>query len=174
MSVTFKMIWAQDSRGGIGLNNQMPWYLPEDFEHFKSTTTGHTVIMGRKTFQAIPKKFRPLPDRRNIVVTRNPNSPTSVEIANEGATIVTLDQVQELAEKAKSETGNQTIYIIGGASIYQKLMPLANEIIVTEIAAEFEVDTYAPKIEREFSTTEVGQWQVSQTGLQWRVVHYRR
>lgn len=130
---TLTIIVATDQKNGIGINNQLPWYLPEDLAHFKRTTSGHTIIMGRKTFDSIG---RPLPNRKNIVITRNAGW------EHEGVT-----QVSNI-EAALQNIGENESFVIGGAQIYQQALPLANKLIVTEIQGEYACDTFFPEIEK--------------------------
>lgn len=128
---SLSIIVATDSKLGIGVDNKLPWRLPEDLAHFKRTTSGHAIIMGRKTFESIG---RPLPNRRNIVVTRNHEwQHAGVE------TVTSLDAARDLLNE-------ELAFIIGGAEIYQQSMDLANELIVTEIQQEFACDTFFPVI----------------------------
>jgi len=125
------IIVATDVGGGIGIDNRMPWHLPEDMAHFRRLTSGHPVIMGRKTFESIG---RPLPKRRNIVVTRNPDwSHDGVE------TVASL-------EAAVALVGADAAFIIGGAQIYAQALAaqLVEQIIVTEIAQSFNCDAFFP------------------------------
>ena len=126
------VIVAIDSAGGIGINNTLPWRLPEDLAHFKRTTSGHPIIMGRKTFDSIG---RPLPNRRNIVVTRNH------AWSHPG-----VESVSSLEQAAQLVAGSDA-YIIGGAQIYQQALPLAQRLIVTEIARRFDCDAFFPAID---------------------------
>lgn len=126
------IIVATDSKLGIGINNALPWHLPEDLAHFKCTTSGHTIIMGRKTFDSIG---RPLPNRRNIVVTRNR------DWQHAG-----VEAVASL-EEARSSLNNEMAFVIGGADIYRQALPLASQLIVTEIQAEFPCDAFFPAID---------------------------
>lgn len=126
------IIVATDKKRGIGINNTLPWRLPEDLAHFKRTTSGHSIIMGRKTFESIG---RPLPQRRNIVVTRNP------DWHHAGTESVgSLHEALVLA-------GDDHAFIIGGAEIYQQSLQLADTLIVTEIQQEFECDAFFPAID---------------------------
>ncbi|MFZ6874653.1 dihydrofolate reductase [Undibacterium sp. Di27W] len=128
---SLSIIVATDSKQGIGINNKLPWHLPEDLAHFKRTTSGHAIVMGRKTFESIG---RPLPNRRNIVVTRNPDwQHAGVEV------VASLDEARALLS-------NELAFIIGGAQIYQQSMDLAAEMIVTEIQQEFACDAFFPVI----------------------------
>ncbi len=129
------MIYARASNGVIGHNNQMPWHLPEDMARFKALTSGWPVIMGRKTWDSLPPRFRPLPGRTNLVVTRQPcwEAP--------GA------RVAHSVEDAITQCGAfQQAWVIGGAQIYAAAEPLADRIEVTEIAQDFEGDAFAPEL----------------------------
>ena len=126
------IIVAIDAQRGIGINNTLPWRLPEDLAHFKRVTSGHPIIMGRKTFDSIG---RPLPNRRNIVVTRNSAwSHTGVEAVGSLAAALAL-------------TGLARAYIIGGAQIYAETIALADELLVTQIAKDFHCDAFFPLID---------------------------
>ncbi len=125
------LVVAIDAQRGIGVDNSLPWRLPEDLAHFKRVTTGHPIIMGRKTFDSIG---RPLPNRRNIVVTRNP------DWRHDG-----VDAVASLAD-AVDLAGGERACIIGGAQIFGESMDLADEIIVTEIDRTFDCDTFFPPL----------------------------
>ena len=126
------IIVATDAARGIGINNTLPWRLPEDLAHFKRLTSGHAIIMGRKTFDSIG---RVLPNRRHIVVTRNP--------------AWSHEQVHAVGslEDAVREAGGSPAYIIGGAQIYAESMDLADQLIVTEIGKTFECDAFFPAID---------------------------
>ena len=129
------LIWAQARGGVIGKDGAMPWHLPEDLAHFKRTTLSHPVIMGRKTWDSIPPRFRPLPGRTNIVVTRQPDWHET------GA--MSAPNLREALQKC--ENANQ-VWVIGGAQIYAQALPLADELIVTEIDAAFDGDAHAPAL----------------------------
>ena len=119
----------------IGLNNTLPWHLPEDLKHFKETTLGKPVIMGRKTWDSLPEKFRPLPGRRNIVVSRNAGLQLS------GA------EVAHSLEAAKALLApNDEAFVIGGAELYRLALPMADHLYLTEIDAAFEGDAHFPEI----------------------------
>jgi len=130
---SFTIIVATDAKGGIGINNTLPWRLPEDLAFFKKTTTGHPIVMGRKTFESIG---RALPNRRNIVVTRN------ASWHHEG-----VEAVDSLTAAA-ALIGEAPAFIIGGAQIYVEALPLAERLLVTEIGKAFECDAHFPTIDR--------------------------
>ena len=132
MTATLSLIVAAERHRGIGIRNTLPWRLPEDLAFFKRTTSGHAIIMGRKTFDSIG---RPLPNRRNIVVTRNPAwSHPGVESALSLADAVRL-------------AGDGETFVIGGSQIYAEALPLASKLVVTEIDADFECDAFFPAID---------------------------
>ncbi len=132
MRASLSLIVATDRNHGIGINNTLPWRLPEDLAFFKRTTSGHPIIMGRKTFDSIG---RPLPNRRNIVVTRN------AQWRYEGVQAAgSLDEAVQLA-------GDGEVFVIGGAQIYVDALPLADKLIVTEIDADYDCDAFFPAID---------------------------
>jgi dihydrofolate reductase len=131
MLSSLTIIVATDKKNGIGIKNTLPWHLPEDLAHFKRTTSGHAIIMGRKTFESIG---RALPNRRNIVITRNP------EWQHAG-----VESVSSLAA-AQALVAQEHAYIIGGAEIYQQALGLADHLIITEIEQEFACDAFFPEI----------------------------
>ena len=129
------LIWAQARNRVIGKNGVMPWHLPEDLAHFKRVTLNHPVIMGRKTWDSIPPKFRPLPGRTNIVVTRQ------ADWHEKGA-----QRSSSLREALQQCENSNQVWVIGGAQIYAQALPLADELVVTEIDAAFDGDAHAPAI----------------------------
>lgn len=123
------IIVAADENNGIGYRNQLPWRLSNDLQRFKQLTTGNVVVMGRKTWESLPKK--PLPERINIVLTRNPISlPAEVMVFN---------SVDELIQH---NFAPKTVFIIGGAEIYRQFFPLASTLYLTRVHGKFETDTY--------------------------------
>ena len=133
MSKTILTLIAAVSRNGIiGRDNALPWHLPADLRHFKELTTGHAVIMGRKTWESLPEKFRPLPGRQNIVVTRN------ASFQAPGADVATS------LPAALALTKGHEAFVIGGAELYSAALPLAERLQLTEIDADYEGDTWFP------------------------------
>lgn len=119
----------------IGKDNQLIWNIPEDMAHFKTLTAGHTVLMGRKTWESLPPRFRPLPERRNIVISRQ------ADYAAPGAELAhSLENGLALAAT------DATVFIIGGADIYQQALPLANRLEITEVELSPEGDSWFPEI----------------------------
>jgi len=123
------MIAAMGRNRVIGKDNDLPWRLPDDFKYFQETTKGHFVIMGRKNWESLPHKFRPLPGRLNAVITRTKDYP-----ANGALVFNTLQS----ALKSEKEKGGQEVFIIGGGEIYRIALPHADRIYLTEIDGEFE------------------------------------
>ena len=129
------LIYIRSRNGVIGKGGVMPWHLPEDMAHFKATTMGAPVIMGRKTWDAIPPRFRPLPGRTNIVITRQ-----NVWKAEGASTVSSLEEAIELCKD------QPLAWIIGGGQIYKQAAPLAHIAEVTEIDADYEGDAFAPQL----------------------------
>jgi dihydrofolate reductase len=125
----------------IGKNNDLPWHLPDDMKHFMNTTKGHAVIMGRKNFDSLPAKFKPLKDRHNIVISANP------DYIALGATVV--DSWQSALKEAEKHSGNdEEIFVIGGAQIYAIALPFATRLYLTEINATLDGDTFFPSFNK--------------------------
>lgn len=118
----------------IGANNQLPWYLPADLAHFKSITTGHPIVMGRKTYESIGK---PLPNRTNIILTRDPDYQV-----NDCIVVSSIDDA--IATAAADE--QQEIFIIGGAEVYKQLLPRIQRLYITFVYHPFEGDVYFPEL----------------------------
>jgi dihydrofolate reductase len=129
-----KILVAFDENRVIGKNNTLIWHLPADLQRFKALTTGHVIIMGRKTYESIGK---PLPNRTTIVITRQ------AEFNSEG--IITVHSLGEAILKAKS-ISREDIYIVGGAEIYQLSLAHADQILVTQLHDIFDGDAYFPEI----------------------------
>ena len=127
------LIAAVAKNGVIGKDNTLPWHLPEDLQHFKQLTTGHAVLMGRKTWESLPPKFRPLPNRHNLVLTRDRH------YIAPGATVV-----YSLNDAVKVSSGATALFVIGGAELYAHLLPHAQRLELTEIDATFEGDATFP------------------------------
>ena len=127
------LIYARSRNNVIGVNGDLPWHLPEDLAHFKRTTLGQAVIMGRVTWQSIPQKFRPLPGRSNVVVSRQ------LDFSAPGAQVVNSLQAALALFPA-----DETVWLIGGAQLYAQAMPLAQQLVITEIDADYPGDAFAP------------------------------
>ncbi|GAA1756261.1 dihydrofolate reductase [Pseudarthrobacter sulfonivorans] len=137
------LVWAQTSGGVIGKDGDMPWDLPEDMKHFTRLTTGHPVIMGRKTWLSFPEKYRPLPGRTNIVITRQKNWGGSPEA--EGAVVV--PSLDDALLESQFVDGGETVWILGGGEVFRQSTELANVAVVTTIDVEADGDTYAPELD---------------------------
>jgi len=138
--MTISMIAALARNGTIGKANDLPWHLPDDMKFFMQTTKGHHVIMGRKNYESLPEKFRPLPNRTSIVVTRQRDYKAP------GCTVVHhLEEGIKMAEKNEE----QELFIIGGSEIYKLGMPFADKLYLTEIDADIEGDTFFPLYKKE-------------------------
>ncbi len=159
---TLTVIAAVARNGVIGKDNALPWHLPADLKRFKALTTGHTVIMGRKTWESLPEKFRPLPGRQNIVVTRNAGYAAS------GATVATsLPAALALAR------GTQA-FVIGGAKLYRVALALADRLELTEISRDYEGDTFFPARDAKQWRETAREAQRDDTGLGYAFVSYAR
>jgi len=131
--MALKLILARARNGTIGQNNTLPWHLPEDLAHFKKTTMGSPVLMGRNTWESIPQKFRPLPGRMNFILSNTLTSDLS------GTKVV------KSIDEAISIIGpNTDLWVIGGALVYSQCMKLATQAVITEIDADFEGEAKAP------------------------------
>jgi dihydrofolate reductase len=158
---TVGLIWAQSTSGVIGRDGGIPWRLPEDQARFKELTMGHTVVMGRLTWESLPAKVRPLPGRRNVVVTRQ------ADYMADGAEVVTTLE--------DALTGDET-WVIGGEQIYALALPIATRCEVTEIEVDLprdNGDALAPVLDESWVGTE-GEWLTSSSGLRYRFLSYQR
>jgi dihydrofolate reductase len=148
-------IVAALARGGvIGRDNAIPWRIPEDLRRFRELTMGYPVVMGRRTWDSLPDRFRPLPGRRNVVLTRNPSWQA------EGA-----ERASSLSDALRLLHGAPQVFVIGGAEIYAAALPSADELLLTEIDADVEGDaTFPPFDPAEFEESSRERL-VSETGL---------
>ncbi|AMB60440.1 dihydrofolate reductase [Microterricola viridarii] len=170
------LIWAQACGGVIGLNGVMPWHVPEDLAHFKAVTLGGAVVMGRKTWDSIPERFRPFAGRENIVVTRQPSW------AAEGAH--TAGSLADGVALAASLTPGERVWVIGGAEIFALALAgsgaegfVVDTLEVTEIDSEVAGDTHAPQIDAGWAVQAIDPasgWHTSRTGLDYRFLSYAR
>jgi dihydrofolate reductase len=140
MSLT--LIVAKAANGCIGKDGQLPWSIPEDLKHFRECTIGKTVLMGRKTWESLPAKYRPLPGRKNVIVSRDPSF---TAIGGE----VFHDLSQALSALAKED-----VYVIGGSELFKQCLPLADTMELTQIHAAYEGDTFFPEIN-------LGDWHIA-------------
>lgn len=135
----FSIISAMDSKRGIGKNNDIPWYIQEDFKWFKRQTTNKIVIMGDTTYYTLPEKFRPLPNRINVVLTLEDDKVKPLE--NDGC--IVMRSVKEVYDKYKDED----CFIIGGGRIYLEFLSLSDTLYLTFIKGNFKCDTFFPKFD---------------------------
>ena len=150
MNIPFDIVVAMDSEGGIGKKGTLPWHLPADLKHFKKLTTSTTtpgktnvVVMGRKTWESLPKAFRPLPGRINVILTRN-------ETRNSPPSFVCVDSFLGLFQHLKERTAQfEKVFVIGGAEIFAQaiLQPNCQKIHLTKIFKKFDCDTFFPSLE---------------------------
>lgn len=131
------LIAAVSRDGGIGRGNELLVRLPEDLKRFKQLTLGHPVIMGRRTWESLPPTFRPLPGRRNIVITRQAG------YAAEGATVA-----HSLSQALSACEGAEHVFVIGGGQLYAEALPLADQLDLTELEATFPADAWFPDWDR--------------------------
>jgi dihydrofolate reductase len=156
------MIWAQARGGVLGADGALPWHLPEDLQLFKSLTMGATVVMGRRTWESLPDAVRPLPGRRNVVLSCTLTAVDGAEVAG---------SVQDVL------AAHDDVWVIGGAGVYAAFLPVAAEVVRTEIDETFDGDTWAPELTtawRPESRTPVEGWSESRTGLRYAVTRWRR
>lgn len=162
MAPRINLVFARAANGVIGRDNTIPWRLPEDMAHFKQLTLGCPVIMGRRTWDSLPPKFRPLPGRTNIVITRQPawQADGAQRAGDLHAALRLADDVPD-------------VWVIGGAQIYAQAMPLAQRVEVTEIDQPFDGDAFAPALDASLRETS-RRAQVSAGGLPFSFVTYER
>jgi dihydrofolate reductase len=160
------LVWAQSSDGVIGRDGALPWHLPEDMARFRTVTGGATVVMGRRTWESLPERFRPLPGRRNVVLTRRAGweAPGAVVAAS--------------VPEALAAAGEGDAWVIGGSEVYRAALPLADVLEVTEVDLVVDDgDALAPPVGEEWRVSAVEPshgWLTSTTGLRYRFVTHRR
>lgn len=131
------LIVAKSENNIIGDKGRIPWYIPKDLKRFKELTTNNVVIMGRKTFESLPEEYRPLPNRINIILSKDKSFKTNC--------CMVFNDLKKAIRKAGSD---KEIFIIGGGEIYKESLKYADKIYMTEVDGEFEGDTYFPKLNR--------------------------
>lgn len=155
---------AAVARGGvIGRDGGIPWHLPEDLAHFKALTSGHAVLMGRRTWDSLPDRFRPLPGRRNVIVTRNE------AWAAEGA-----ERAGSLEEALARLAGEARVFVIGGAQIYREALPSADELHLTEVELDVDGDTFFPPVDPGRFAEVSRDPHIAADGIRFAYVGYRR
>lgn len=166
------MIWAQSLGGVIGKDNDMPWHLPEDLAHFKRVTMGHPVIMGRNTWDALPEKWRPLPGRSNIVLTR-----TASWRADGAIAVPSLDAALAAVDALGEDAGASEVWIIGGEKVFVGAVDVATVALVTELDLTVDGDAFAPKLGDEWVREAVEPaegWALSKVDIRYRIARYRK
>lgn len=153
------LIWAEAEGGVIGAAGGMPWHVPEDLAHFKEITLGDPVIMGRRTWESLPERFRPLPGRENIVITRQH------DWAAEG--------VRRAADIDEAVRGLDRMWFIGGSDIFRQVIGQADRLEVTELDLRVDGDAFAPSREG-WRLVDEGEWETSRTGIRYRFLGYER
>lgn len=153
------LIWAEARGGVIGAGGGMPWHVPEDLAHFKEVTLGAPVIMGRRTWDSLPERFRPLPGRENIVVTRQQDW--------------TAEGARRAGSVQAAVRGLDRVWVIGGAEIFAQVIADADRLEITELDLEVDGDAYAPP-RTGWRLVDEGEWQTSRTGIRYRFLGYER
>jgi dihydrofolate reductase len=157
------LIAAVGRNGAIGKDGSMPWQLKADLAHFRRTTLGCPVVMGRKTWDSLPTAFKPLPGRRNVVVTRNARwQAQGAEAAS------SLDNALVLL------AGSERVFVIGGGELYLQALPRADELVLTEIDADFDADTFFPVWDRDAFVEASRESHLSEAGWRYDFVSYHR
>jgi dihydrofolate reductase len=161
---TVSLIWAEAADRVIGSDGTLPWHLPEDMKRFRELTMGATVVMGRRTWESLPERFRPLPGRRNVVVTRQ----TSYDAPG-------AETVSSIEEALKVADGD--VWVIGGGAVYEQALPYANRVVRTRLQLAVEGDTRAPEIGPEWTMADrdpPSGLHTSETGVDYCVATFLR
>jgi dihydrofolate reductase len=155
------MVWARSVQGVIGADGGMPWHVPEDLAHFRQVTGDATVVMGRRTWDSLPERFRPLPGRRNVVLTRDETwTAEGAEVVHDLATALDTDE---------------PVWVIGGGQVYAAAVPFADRVSETVIDLDVAGDTRAPTLGDDWTLVEDGPWQESRNGgTRYRFLEWRR
>lgn len=177
MSSVIGLIWAQTTDRVIGAEGAMPWHVPEDLAYFKQITAGSPVIMGRRTWESLPEKFRPLPGRFNVVITADPGR--AEQLADQGAvSAASLTEAVQLAQDHAADAS--AVWIMGGGAVYAEALErdMARVAAVTQLNLSAAGDTYAPQLDPDqwhlVSATPDQGWQTSETGVEFRFETYAR
>ncbi|GAB2623123.1 dihydrofolate reductase [Paractinoplanes abujensis] len=152
--MTIHMIWAEARHRVVGADGGIPWRLPEDSAMFRQRTAGATMVMGRATWDSLPERFRPLPGRRNVVLTRDP------QWSAPGA---------EVVHSVSEALAYGDIWVMGGEAVYRAFLPMADHILRTRIDLDISGDTYAPDPGEGWVVSESTDWQTSVGGLRYVV-----
>lgn len=150
----------------IGKDNALLWHFPEDMLHFRETTRGKPVVMGRKTWESLPDAFRPLPGRRNVVVTRSP------DYAAPGG--IVADSIEAALRAAEATPVAEEIFVIGGSELYRQTLPIADRLYLTEIGRDYEGDARFPEVPAAEWAEHSRKTVSTQSGEALNFVEYRR
>ncbi|MFL0390785.1 dihydrofolate reductase [Curtobacterium sp. 179-B 9B NHS] len=155
------MVWARTASGVIGANGGIPWHVPEDLAHFRQVTGDAVVVMGRRTWDSLPPRFRPLPGRRNVVLTRDTSwSAEGAEVVHDLATALDTDE---------------TVWVIGGGAVYADALPFADRVSETIVDRDVPGDTRAPALDDAWELVDEGPWQESRVdATRYRFREWRR
>ncbi len=177
-AVRIGLVWAEAHGGVIGAGGGMPWHVPEDLAHFKAVTLGAPVVMGRKTWDSLPERFRPLPGRANVVVTRQG------DWAADGAQRAgSLDEALALAVDGADASGEAVrVWVIGGGELFRQALPRADRLEVTELDLDVAGDAFAPERGPEWRVAAVEpaasgnepRWHTSRSGIRYRFLSLER
>ncbi|WP_019137491.1 dihydrofolate reductase [Cellulomonas massiliensis] len=165
--MTLALVWAQSPTGVIGVDGALPWRVPEDMAHFRALTTGHPVVMGRATWDSLPERFRPLPGRTNVVLSRDP--------ATRAPGAVVAVSLADALAAARAE--DEEVWVIGGGAVYALALPSADRVEITVVDVDVEGDTHAPVLGEAFALADASPadgWHTSTGGLRYRFESYRR
>jgi dihydrofolate reductase len=155
------LVWARSTAGVIGADGGIPWHVPEDLAHFRDVTGSAVVVMGRRTWESLPERFRPLPGRRNVVLTRDDSwSADGAEVVHDLATALDTDE---------------PVWVIGGGAVYADAVPFADRVSETVVDVDVPGDTVAPTLGDDWELTDDGPWQESRVdGTRYRFLEWRR
>lgn len=152
-----RLIAAMGRQREVGAGNALLWHLPEDLAHFKATTLGQPVLMGRKTWESLPERFRPLPGRRNLVMTR-------------GDAVPGAETARSLSDALTLCAAEPVLWVIGGAELWRLALPHASQIVLTEVDEVYpQADTHFPPLGPGWRVNGPEVWQTSRTGLRYRI-----
>lgn len=158
------LVWARTPAGVIGRDGALPWHVPEDLAHFRDVTDGHPVVMGRATWQSLPERYRPLPGRLNVVLSRERG------FLADGARVA-----PSFGSALAALAGlDDEVWVVGGAAVYAAALPVADRIEVTEVDVDTDGDAFAPEVDPADWLAEAGPWLTSRAGPRYRFLSYTR
>ena len=168
---SFAIIAAMDEKRGIGKENQLPWHLPSDLKHFAELTRGTVVIMGRKTWESLPEKHRPLKGRLNMVLSRS----RDLHLGEEVLLAQDLEAAFAQIEQHFKGSSAPKVFVIGGATLYAEAIhhSYCTELFLTEVKGEFNCDAFFPELPQDFELQELDPWQ-KDAEVEFRFLHWIR